>query len=193
MKINIKIPFKRIKNFITALIIVTFATFAAIIAVFFLLNLNNLRLYIIRSGSMSPVLPTGSIIITDSKKNTNIISPIPNASFEEGEIITYTKGKETITHRIAQVENINGQIAYHTKGDANKGVDLAKVEEQQIIGKVIWNLPEIGYAMAFARSSKGYTYLIAVPIAILIYSEILNIRNEVKKLISRRKNQSLAT
>lgn len=89
--------------------------------------LTILRFLIICSGSMEPKIPTGSIVIV-----TNIYK-----SYDFGDVITYKKSEQYITHRI--VSKLNRE--YITKGDANRTIDLCRVKEKDIIGKVIFVIP----------------------------------------------------
>ena len=80
------------------------------------------KILYVQTGSMSPTVEPGDIIIIKSSKRYNI-----------GEIITYEEEGQLITHRIIE-ELENG---YYTKGDANNAKDDIVVQENQIKGKVI--------------------------------------------------------
>ncbi|PYG87096.1 signal peptidase [Ruminiclostridium sufflavum DSM 19573] len=66
------------------------------------------QLYTVQSGSMSPTLPIGSIIL--SKKTDDA------AALKAGDIVTFSLNGAVVTHRIIEVINDNG-IKYRTKGD----------------------------------------------------------------------------
>ena len=86
----------------------------------------------IMSGSMEPVLRTGGIVFTDTKERRP----------EIGDIVTYQVGETRVTHRVIRKEH----KGYVTKGDANNREDPTVVTADQIIGKVIFSLPCLGYA-----------------------------------------------
>ena len=65
---------------------------------------------------MEPKIPTGSIVIV-----TNIYK-----SYDFGDVITYKKSEQYITHRI--VSKLNRE--YITKGDANRTIDLCRVKKK---------------------------------------------------------------
>lgn len=88
------------------------------------------RLYIVRSGSMEPVLPVGSIIIVD----------IHDKEAEPGEILTYYMGETVVTHRA--VGRVDGR--YITKGDANREQDFIRTEPEKVIGTVCGQIPYLG-------------------------------------------------
>ncbi len=60
------------------------------------------------SGSMEPVIPTGSIAIM--KKSYNL------EELKEGDIITYTKEDHSVTHRIVNVSIPDGKMSFGTQG-----------------------------------------------------------------------------
>jgi len=155
---------------------------------------GSFRLYVVQSGSMSPALKLGSVVLVEPISWVKgIISPLPTPIFEKGDIITFLSGKDPLTHRVVGIEESNGQFVYQTKGDANKAPDRQKVYEKQILGKVIFSVPYLGYGVSFAKTQMGYIFLIVIPITLIIYSEILNINTEVRRIIAeRRKRITLA-
>ena len=62
------------------------------------------------------------------------------------DIIEYKLDKIRVVHRVVSIEKYNnGEILYITKGDNNNVVDKEKVTEDQIVGKVLFKIPYIGY------------------------------------------------
>lgn len=143
---------------------------------------GNYKLFVVQSGSMEPTLKTGSIVISK-----------PEIDYSRGDIVTFnsTAGnkKSTVTHRIYSVNNENSQITFMTKGDANKAPDINKLTKSQIVGKTIFSVPYIGYPINFAKTQAGLIILIIIPAVIIIYSEILNIKNEAIKILKSRKQK----
>ncbi len=71
---------------------------------------------------------------------------------QEGDIIAFTKdGKTLIVHRVVDVQKINGQLRYYTKGDANKDWDHGYVTESEIHGVVLCKVPYIGHPSLWLR------------------------------------------
>ena len=66
---------------------------------------------------------------------------------EIGDIVTYQVGETRVTHRVIRKEH----KGYVTKGDANNREDPTVVTADQIIGKVIFSLPCLGYVAVFVR------------------------------------------
>jgi len=150
---------------------------------------GNFRLLVIQSGSMAPSLKPGSMILV-WPKNQKMFSPVDGPSwpkFQKGEIITYSSGKESFTHRITSIEKKEGKIFYQTKGDANPGADVEKISEDKVLGKVAFSLPYLGSFIAFTKTQLGLILLIIIPATIIVYSELLKIKEEIQKIVLKRK------
>ena len=134
---------------------------------------GNYKILTVQSGSMMPAIKTGSVIL---------VKPIK--TYEIGDIITFgqiSKLKSPTTHRIVEMGVANGQLAYITKGDANNAPDQKQVFAKEIIGKVLLDVPFLGYAVAVAKKPWGFILLIAVPASLVIHEEANKIWQEVKK------------
>lgn len=148
---------------------------------------NGIRLYTVRSGSMAPAIPAGSIVMVK-----------PSPEYHKGNVITFKSASErylekptkTMTHRIYEVLEEEGRTAYLTKGDFNPSPDSELVTRELVLGKVIFSVPLLGYPVAFARTVPGLIILIVIPATILIYSEILNIKKEVVRIRQERKKKA---
>ena len=155
-----------------------------LILIFFILlnifSMNNkslfgFRIYRVISGSMQPALQIGDVIIV--KKSTN---------YAERDIITYSNGLTTITHRIIAINN--DEVI--TKGDANK---------EQIVGKFFFRISN--FSLFSIILSKNVIYLIMIFLLVLIFLLVIgdriikNLRyqsNNVKKLKkNKEKNKNL--
>lgn len=161
-----------ILTYIIYAIVIIFA-FLAISAKF---SIGGIKLLVVKSGSMEPTIKTGSLVIDKTESNYKI-----------DDIVTFKnrdKPTETTTHRIIGEEVISNIKIFQTKGDANETPDSAKLLPDQIMGKVIFKLPLLGYVVAFSRTWPGVIILIIIPATIIIYDEINNIKKEI---ILRRK------
>lgn len=147
-------------------------------------NPLNIRIFTVLSGSMEPAIKTGGIVIIKSQQE-----------YKKGDIVTFRSeksAKETFTHRITKV-NIdpdNNQINYNTKGDANEDQDLQATQASRALGKVILTLPYMGYVVNFAQTQTGLIVLIIIPATIIVYSELLNIKSEILKIVNNKKKKT---
>ena len=163
-----------------------------LILIFFILlnifSMNNkslfgFRIYRVISGSMQPALQIGDVIIV--KKSNN---------YSERDIITYSNGLTTITHRIIAINN--DEVI--TKGDANE-VDDKPINKEQIVGKFFFRISN--FSLFSIILSKNVIYLIMIFLLVLIFLLVIgdriikNLRyqsNNVKKLKkNKEKNKNL--
>ena len=144
------------------------------------------RMFVVMSGSMRPKIKAGSIALVSRQeeyKTNDVITFLKNPSDNARNI------KSTITHRIVEVHDDEGRPTFTTKGDANETPDIEMITERQILGKVLFSIPQAGKAIAFTKTQMGFTLLIVIPAAILIYNEILNIKIEISKMLKKRKDK----
>lgn len=97
-----------------------------------LYNLTNVCTYTVLTGSMRPEINPGDVIIV---KKINI------EDANSGDIITFNKDEDVITHRVIEVKD----KGITTKGDNNNVLDSGQVTSTSLIGKVILIVPKIGY------------------------------------------------
>lgn len=142
--------------------------------------LNFVKLYVVQSGSMEPELSVGSLIVVQSQDE-----------YSEGDVITFNMddSQSTTTHRIVDIEEEQGAMHYIMKGDANEEPDSTFVFKEDIMGEVIFLVPYIGYPVSFAKTEIGFIFLIVIPATLIIYSELVSIRKEAKKMMERRKKK----
>ncbi len=183
MKI-IKIFFKVIYNIFIILVILL----AAAMAFSVLRGPGGIRVFIVQSGSMEPAIKTGSIVVTAPDKNyqkNDVITFMPDPNLNLKDI------KATVTHRIVKInlDKTKKPISYIVKGDANNAPDREPVILKGILGKVMISIPYIGRAVAFAKTQTGFIFLIIIPATLVVYSEIMNIKSEIIKIFSRKKNE----
>ena len=149
------------------------ATVAILLIISVLPITGNFKVLTVLSGSMEPVIKTGSVVI---------VKPVDNYKIED--IITFTNSKkpgESITHRIYDMKVNEGRISYITKGDANNAPDQREVSEREVVGKVLFSIPYLGYAVDFAQKPLGFAFIILIPAVIIIGDEIRKIYGEIKK------------
>ena len=138
---------------------------------------GSYKVMIVQSGSMEPTIKTGAIVVVK-----------PSPEYKVGQIVTFKSegsNKKTVTHRIVEMKDKGGAIAFVTKGDANNGTDQREIAQKEIIGEMLFSVPYLGYAIAAAKTPYGFMAMIVFPALIIIFDEIKKIRNEIRK--SRQK------
>jgi signal peptidase len=167
---------KKAFNIILNTILVIIFSFGILVIFSFLPITGNIKLLSVLSGSMEPKIHTGSLIFIK-----------PAGEYNVGDVVTrITEEKNvTITHRIIEKETVNGKTIFNTKGDANNVADNEKVYSEMIIGKVMINIPYLGYVVNFAKTTQGMILIIIIPAVIIVYEEILLIVKEILNAFSR--------
>lgn len=174
---------KKIGSFFYGLIFCVLILVASIVIISTFKLPGNYKLFVVQSGSMEPSL-----------KKMGIILVKPQNDYQKGDIVTVMEPanpKVSLTHRISGVVNEKEKISYITKGDANKDADTEKRPKENVVGKVLFTIPYIGYPVSFAKTKEGLIILIVIPATLLIYSEILTIKKETIRLLQERKTRKL--
>ncbi len=125
-----------------------------------ILHLCGWRLYSVTTGSMSPTYPIGSMLI---------VRPTDFSELQTGDVITYNISETTVvTHRIYSIDADKQTVI--TKGDANQTSDSYDVNAQNIIGKVVFSVPYLGFATTILSTQKGMFFLLGIAAALFIFS-----------------------
>ncbi|KKR06014.1 MAG: Signal peptidase, type I [candidate division WS6 bacterium GW2011_GWF2_39_15] len=150
--------------------------FISLIIVSEAMNDLPFKMFSVESGSMSPTIEMGDLIIVEK-----------SSDYKKGDIITFSTinetPKRTITHRIVDVDE-KGIIT--TKGDFNQSNDIDKVQKNDILGEYIARAPYIGFFVSFVKTKVGVIVLVVIPAFLIILNEIKKITQEVAKLKSAR-------
>lgn len=142
---------------------------------------GNYRILVVQSGSMEPKIKKMGVVVIK-----------PEKEYRENDVITVSEPanpKVSLTHRVVDVEEKDGETFYVTKGDANEDADTEKRPKENVLGKVILFVPYVGYPISFAKTQAGFILLIIAPAVIIVYSEILSIKKEALRLIEVKKRK----
>jgi len=104
---------------------------------------------IIGSGSMQPALNPGDI---------TIIISTPPSTIEVGDIIQYRTADAPITHRVIDKYEAGGSLWFITQGDDNNAPDPNPVGQDQVIGKVVFTIPQLGWVSIALKELAANTY-----------------------------------
>jgi signal peptidase I len=111
--------------------------------------------YVITSGSMRPTFEPGAVVLTRD---------VPQSHLRVGDIITYRTSSSVTTHRVTHrvvVEDAAGQaVLLKTQGDANNARDTEPVDSRNVLGKVRFAVPVVGYVVQAMRTPAGIVVLV---------------------------------
>lgn len=111
---------------------------------------------IVLTGSMSPVIEQGDLIIVKKCDEYKISE----------DIVTYIRSDgEIITHRL--VNYLPDEDKYVTKGEVVTDTDPEHISIDQIAGKVVLTIPKVGLVFDWILKDGGIIYIIAL-IAVLV-------------------------
>lgn len=111
-----------------------------IVAVLFVVGAFKYQPVAVLSGSMSPYFNRGDAVII------NKLSDSEKDNLKKGDVIQFISGGRYVIHRIISVEEDNNlNRVFITKGDFNNVQDSGVVEYDQVVGKLVFIVPFIGY------------------------------------------------
>ncbi len=151
----------------------------------------------VTTGSMEPELPIGTIIITH-KEDIADVELDDIVSFYSKE--PHMKGS-IITHRVVIREvTANGSVLLTTRGDANSAADTYFVDQENFIGKLVWNSKgdnPLANAIAFLSGKTGFFTCIALPallVAVMIFKKTMGtMLTEMKKIRAQMDDEIYAS
>ena len=132
------------------------------------ISIFNYRMFTVASGSMVPKYEVGDVLISKETKPSNI---------RVGDTISYLGEKgdfknKVITHEVISIEEINGKIAFHTKGLANI-IEDPVVYEDQVYGVVIHRSIILSSIYKLVATKYGILIII-IPVLYIVGSEMLS-------------------
>lgn len=124
---------------------------------------EGLRFYSVQTGSMSPVLQPGDLVIS--------VKTQPN-HLQVGDIISYASPQnpqKIITHRIYQANLNKGYLV--TKGD-NLAYQDPPIAYSSVTSKAVKALPKLGYGLDFLHAPLGLISLVYLPATLITAYEL---------------------
>lgn len=156
------------------LVISLFCIVAATLALSILNIPGGYKFLVVETGSMEPAVHRMSVIVIK-----------PQSDYKVGEIVTAKRPdlSVSLTHRLYKKDGEK----FVTKGDANNAADGTEITKNEILGKVLFSIPFLGFPVSFAKSQLGLILMIIIPAVLIIYSELLSIKKQVKIKIKEKK------
>jgi signal peptidase len=98
---------------------------------------------VVGSKSMHDTINVGDAVIYKQYKDGNKI--------KKGQVVVFNYNNIRTIHRIVEIKNINGEIRYYTKGDANRDYDDSYRTRSDISGLVKIRIKYIGWPTLWLR------------------------------------------
>ena len=136
------------RNFLESFL--TYILFFALI-LFILLHLLGFKSVVVLTDSMEPMISPFSLVIVS-----------PESDIKIGDVILYevelSKKKYKVLHRVIDIKEKKDQIVYITKGDNRRYADAWYVNRENIIGKLLFSLPYLGYVSYYGAHLLSLLY-----------------------------------
>lgn len=135
---------------------------AVLFLIFFaLVASGRIGLLIVKSSSMSPSIPLGSLVVFNA---------VGIEATRLGDTIVFRESRFSnaiITHRVDDKILDNGKHYIRTKGDSNHCADIMLIGKNELVGRVIYTIPMVGHVLAFTKMPIG-TLILSLSLAFFI-------------------------
>jgi len=110
------------------------------------------------TGSMEPNIHVGAIVF---------VKQTPWDELKVGDVVTYNlTGGTYVTHRVVAKDETAQTVT--TQGDANETADSLPVPYSNILGRMSFEVPELGYISIYARTPLGIAGICAVVLIVIL-------------------------
>jgi len=116
----------------------------SVVIIWFSVGLFPFHPSLVASGSMSPMMDAGDVVI---------IAKVPGDIIKVGDVIQFRKVEGiTVMHRVIEIQKTEGSKFFITKGDANNEPDDEPVIPQNVVGKLVLTIRKIGWVSILVKS-----------------------------------------
>lgn len=151
---------KKLWNAVTTVIVVLVVLLAVALAG---VRLIGLRPFAVLSGSMEPEYHVGALVY---------VQETDPASLQVGDVITFMQSEDiVVTHRIVEIvpdEEDGTVLRFRTKGDGNDAEDGALVHHKNVLGRVVFTVPGLGYVSNYIQNPPGMYVAFGLAAALLV-------------------------
>lgn len=123
----------------------------------------------VRGNAMSPTLRNGTLVI---------LEPVVPTTLHEGDVIalrvpfqqrvTYNLPADVV-RRVVGITHTSKGLVFITRADNHTRSDVFTTSAHDVVGRIKFAVPKLGYAFQFVQSIEGVIFLIAVGVIVLLY------------------------
>ncbi len=183
----------KIRNFFNNRIVKTVLKVLSWIVLIFLILLATILIYYVVSSKIyeakgkkfEPLISLYTIISPSMEPNINVYDvvltkKVKSEEVKEGDVITFISSSTlgeglTITHRVKSVIKTEGDIKFRTQGDNNPIPDSALVTSNNLLGKVVFIIPFLGYIQFMLQSKSGWLFFLLIPAIIVVIYDVVKV------------------
>ena len=130
---------KKVSALLTSVLLVCFSGLIMLISCQF-----HFCAIVIATESMTGEINKGDVIVYEKYTPSKDV-------IVKGQVIVFDKDGARTVHRVVEIENVNGQARYYTKGDANDSNDSGYITDSDIYGFVHFKISYVGYPTLLLR------------------------------------------
>jgi len=139
------------------------------------------QLYIVGGGSMSPTFSAGSVVL---------VRPQEASTVRIGDIVTYRDPDAgatatIVTHRIVGISQ-SEPLSFTTRGDANHANDPLPLPSSNLIGRVAYVIPYLGFVFSFMQTRVGMLVMLILPASLVIVVEVRKLMGYARSIDNER-------
>ena len=140
---------------------------------------------IVLTDSMYPVIKSGDLIICHTEEAENI---------RNGDVIAFFdpagNGTTIVTHRVLEITELDGELAWRTKGDNNNTEDRMLVTAEKLVAVYEGTrIPGAGNVALFMQTTHGLILCVVLPIVLLVGYDM--IRRKLYEKSSKKDTDAL--
>lgn len=123
---------------------------------------------VVMTDSMYPEIHSGDLIICQVKDAEEV---------QVRDVISFFdpagNGTSVVTHRVIEIKNEDGRIAFITQGDANNTADARPVPAEKLVGVYHTRIAGVGNVIMFMQTTQGLLLCVVLPIVLLMGYDML--------------------
>lgn len=129
--------------------------------------IGGIRIFNVATESMIPKYEVGDVLL---------VKEVDTDTLQIKDDITYlgeqgSFANRVVTHQIVDIEEVDGEKIYHTKGIAND-VEDPTITADRIYGKVIYKCRIISLFTKLMNNMTAFYIVVFIPVGILIFLQI---------------------
>lgn len=139
---------------------------ATVVAALWTMHSKHIRLFEVRTGSMSPALKAGDGVLVEPFKANKV---------RVGDVVSFrfSHGSSLVSHRVIKIDNTAHQLV--TKGDYNPQPD-GQLAFSDVKGRAFAIVPKIGIYRRVVHNPIALVTLVYIPTTILFAAQYHKIR-----------------
>ncbi len=141
-----------------------------------------LPIYLIATGESLVFISTGSMSPTIEAGQCITIAPVAESDLAVGDVATYTPlGSDAyVTHRIAGLVELDGELFLQTKGDANEIHDPDLTPAGNVEGVMVRLVPNGSRWVSFYESGWGPLLVFGLPLLFVIAWSVMDLAKALR-------------